>query len=239
MGLACARALAAEGARVALVDRNGPAVMEAAAALPEARGFELDVRDAAGIESLVTTIEESMGPVAHVVLTAGVFRMMPAFETPNDLWLELFQINVLGAVTALRAFGAKMRDRKSGSIVVVASQSAKVVRMRQAAYGASKAALTYAAKAFGLELAPHGVRVNVVQPGTTDTPMARELWDNGIGSAQVHITGSLASFRAPIPLGKVGYAEDVSGPVLFLLSDEAGHITMSELLVDGGSAYIA
>ncbi len=238
MGLACARALAAEGARVALADRNETAVTEAADSIPGARGVALDVRDAAAIEAMVASVEETMGPVAHLVLTAGVFRMIPAFETTNEQWNELFQVNVLGAVTFMRTVGARMRDRRSGSIVVVASQSAKVVRLRQAAYGASKAALTYAAKAFGLELAPFGVRVNVVQPGTTDTPMARELWDAGRGSAQVQITGSLESFRAPIPLGKVGRAEDIAGPVLFLLSDDAGHVTMSEMLVDGGSAYI-
>lgn len=239
MGLACAEALAAEGARVAVVDRNATAVEAVCGRLAEARPFVLDVRDAAAVEETIAAVEASLGPIDHLVSTAGIFRAIPAFDTTDDEWRELLNTNVMGPVALLRAVGKRMKERRAGSIVIVASQSAKVVRIRQAAYGASKAALTYAAKTFGLELAPFGVRVNVVQPGTTDTPMARELWDAGKGSAAVHISGSLESFRAPIPLGKVGVAEDVSGPVLFLLSDAAGHITMSEILVDGGSSYLA
>ena len=239
MGQSCVRSLAEEGARVVLVDQNAKAVIEAAAAIPGASGHGLDLRDLAAINALVETIDASVGPIDHLVLTAGIFRAIAALETPDDVWQDVLSINLLGPVAFLRSVGLRMRERRAGSIVVVASQSAKVVRLRQAAYGASKAALTYAAKAFGLELAPYGVRVNVVQPGTTDTPMSRELWDVGRGSAAQHIEGSLAGYRAPIPLGKIGHADDIASSVLFLLSDAASHVTMSEIMVDGGSHYIA
>ncbi|HEY1959603.1 MAG TPA: SDR family oxidoreductase [Polyangiaceae bacterium] len=239
MGYACATRLAAEGARVAICDRDGERLVAAAAKIEGSGAFELDVRDEVAVAKTIERIESSMGPLDHLVVSSGVFRAEPFFDTPPEIWGELFAVNLFGALSVLRAVGGRMKVRKRGSIVVVASQSAKVVRVRQAAYGASKAALTYATKAIGLELAPLGVRVNVVQPGTTDTPLARNLWDQGKGSADVHIRGALESFRAPIPLGKVGTADDVAGAVVFLLSDDAGHITMSEIVVDGGSSYIA
>lgn len=239
MGYACAARLAAEGARVAICDRDGARLAEAAKSIAGAQAFELDVRDSAAVEATVERIEANVGPIAHLALSSGVFRAEGFFEATAELWDELFAVNLFGALSVLRSVGARMKARKQGSIVVVASQSAKVVRLRQAAYGSSKAALTYATKALGLELAPLGVRVNVVQPGTTDTPLARNLWNQGKGSPEGHIRGSLENFRAPIPLGKVGLAEDVAGAVAFLLSDDAGHVTMSEIVVDGGSSYIA
>lgn len=239
MGYASAARLAAEGARVAICDRDGARLAEAAKAIPGAQAFELDVRDAGAVEATVERIEATVGPIDHLALSSGVFRAEGFFESTAEQWNELFAVNLFGGLSVLRAAGAQMKARKRGSIVVVASQSAKVVRVRQAAYGASKAALTYATKALGLELAPFGVRVNVVQPGTTATPMALNLWNQGKGSPDGHIRGSLENFRAPIPLGKVGLAEDVASAVVFLLSDDAGHVTMSEIIVDGGSSYIA
>lgn len=239
IGLATAARLASEGARVAMCDRKRELLEASRASVPGASAFELDVRDATAVESTIAAIEAGVGPIDHLAITSGIFRAEAFLETSTETWNDLFAVNVFGAVAVLRACAGRMQARKRGSIVVVASQSAKVVRLRQGAYGASKAALTYAVKALGLELARTGIRVNVVQPGTTDTPLARELWDKGKGSPEAHVAGSLEAFRAPIPLGKVGRAEDAAGVVAFLLSDDAGHVTMTEVLVDGGSSYIA
>lgn len=239
IGEACARALGSEGAVVAVCDRDVDGARRVAAAIPSGHAFELDLARLDRIEPTIAEIEARLGPIDHLASTAGIFRAISMLDAPPELWEELFRVNVFGVVATLRAVGTRMRDRGRGSIVVVASQSAKTVRLRQATYGASKAALTYATKALGLELAPSGVRVNVVQPGTTDTPLAQALWQAGKGSAESHVRGALENFRAPIPLGKVGQPGDVAGAVLFLLSDDAGHVTMSELLVDGGSSYIA
>jgi 2,3-dihydro-2,3-dihydroxybenzoate dehydrogenase len=98
--------------------------------------------------------------------------------------------------------------------------------------------LTYLAKTLALELGPVGVRVNVIQPGVTDTPLARAVWDQGKGSKAAHVAGSLENYRPPIPLGKVGTPEDIAAAVSFLLSDEAGHVTMTDVLIDGGASFI-
>lgn len=90
----------------------------------------------------------------------------------------------------------------------------------------------------GLELAAHGIRCNVVSPGSTDTPMQRSLWGNRGGAREV-IAGSQDAFRTGIPLGKLAAAQDIADAVLFLVSDRAGHITMQDLCVDGGATLRA
>src|SRR5258708_215056 len=239
MGLACSRALGREGSRLALCDVDVNALQSVAVGITGASAFGLDVRDARAIETTIGAIETAVGDLDHLVIASGIFQAGPLLETPSEVWADLFAVNLFGSVALLKAVGTRMRDRRKGSIVVIASQSAKVVRIRQAAYGASKAALTYAAKALGLELATHGVRVNVVQPGVTDTPLARSVWQQGKGSGLAHVAGSLENYRAPIPLGKIGQPEDVAAAALFLLSDDAAHTTMAELVVDGGATFIA
>lgn len=239
MGEACARLLVARGARVAVCDVNAEGASNVARNLgAAARFYAFDVRDEAGLEAGIADVETSLGPIDHLVVASGMFRASPALDTPLATWSELFAINVLGSVSCLRVVGARMRERHFGSIVVIASQSAKVVRHRQVAYGSSKAALTYAAKVFGLELAAFNVRVNLVHPGVTDTPLSRELWNAGRGSPERHVRGAPESYRVPIPLGKIALADDVAAAALFLLSDAAGHTTMAEVLVDGGSTLM-
>jgi 2,3-dihydro-2,3-dihydroxybenzoate dehydrogenase len=135
--------------------------------------------------------------------------------------------------------GRRMKARGRGSIVTVGSQSAKVVRLDQGAYGASKAAVTYLTKALGLELAPFGVRCNVVHPGVTETPLAAKIWATGKGSKDLHVTGDLQRYRPGIPLGKVAAAREVAEVVAFVASDAASHVTMTEIVVDGGGSFLA
>ncbi|MGH3239893.1 MAG: SDR family oxidoreductase, partial [Spirillospora sp.] len=108
-----------------------------------------------------------------------------------------------------------------------------VPRGGMAAYAASKAAAAHLTRCLGLEMAPHGVRCNIVSPGSTDTPMLRAL-----GAGDV-IAGDAAAFRTGIPLGRIAAPADIAEAVLFLLSERARHITMHELYVDGGAALRA
>jgi 2,3-dihydro-2,3-dihydroxybenzoate dehydrogenase len=104
-----------------------------------------------------------------------------------------------------------------------------------AAYGASKAAAASFTKTLALELAGRGVRCNVVEPGSTDTPMLRSMWHDEQGPQRT-LAGNPQEFRLGIPLGKLAQPSDIADAVIFLLSDMAGHITMHELCVDGGAA---
>ena len=103
-----------------------------------------------------------------------------------------------------------------------------------AAYGASKAALTSFSKTVGLELAEYGVRVNVISPGSTATPMLSQLWKDALGEKKT-IAGNLSQFKVGIPLQKVANTEDIANAVIFLISDQASHITMHDLVIDGGA----
>jgi 2,3-dihydro-2,3-dihydroxybenzoate dehydrogenase len=244
IGSACARALAAEGAIVAVTDLDPARAAEAAAAVGGgARAYGLDVADAGAVDDAFGRVARELGPVDILVNVAGVFLERPALELSLADWDRLFAVNARGVFACCRAAAAGMAARGRGAIVTVASQSAKVVRPGQAAYGASKCAAAYATKCFGLELAARGVRCNVVYPGVTDTPLARAVWASTPGgpAARVaaHLGGDPARYRAPLPLGKIASPDDVAGAVAFLASDRAGHITLADLVVDGGSALLA
>lgn len=119
-------------------------------------------------------------------------------------------------------------------MVAVSSNAAGIPRMNMGAYAASKAALTMYMRCLGLELAGAGVRCNVVAPGSTLTPMQTGMWADDSGAAAV-IAGDLATYKAGIPLRKLATPEDVAAAVMFLLSEQAGHIAMADLYVDGGA----
>ena len=146
-----------------------------------------------------------------------------------------FDVNVRGVFNVTRAVAGRMMSRGRGAIVTIASNASRVPRVRQGAYCASKAAVAHLMRVFALELAPHGIRVNSVSPGATDTPMIERLMAD-MNFADEILRGSLANFRVGTPLGKNASVEDVANAVAFLLSDQASHITMQELVVDGGAA---
>lgn len=239
IGAAVMRALAERGATVAAADSNAGEVARLAGEL-EAKDLAvmahpLDVASSEEVERTVNLVEARHGPIDFLVNVAGVLRPAAATETTDEDWASTFAVNVNGVFHTSRAVGARMRTRSRGSIVTVASNAASVPRVGMAAYAASKAAAVAFTRCLGLELAPHGVRCNVVSPGSTETRMLRALWTEGHGRSQT-LEGSADEFRVGIPLGRIAAPENVASAVLFLLSDSACHITIENLLVDGGAA---
>lgn len=238
IGFAVASALAAAGARVALLDWQGDAAHDAARQIAESsdrvRAFEVDVRVAAQVDRAVECVEAEWGPIDLGVSVAGVLTTGLITDTSDEAWARVLDVNASGAFFFLRALARRMTPRRRGSLVTVGSNAATTPRHGMAAYAASKAAATMMTKCLGLELAPHGIRCNVVAPGSTRTPMQEAMWAHGIGRTAV-IEGSLELFRTGIPLGKIAEPDEVAAAVLFLLSDRASHITMAELYVDGGA----
>jgi 2,3-dihydro-2,3-dihydroxybenzoate dehydrogenase len=123
-------------------------------------------------------------------------------------------------------------------MVTISSNAAGIPRGRMAAYAASKAAATMFTRCLGLELAEYGIRCNVVAPGSTRTPMQTAMWQAGSSEATV-IAGSLDTYRPGIPLRKLAEPHEIADAVLFLLSNDASHITMADLYVDGGATLRA
>ncbi|NVE00066.1 2,3-dihydro-2,3-dihydroxybenzoate dehydrogenase [Massilia sp. BJB1822] len=239
IGEAVARGLAARGAVLALLDVNAAALFRLSDELAGqgARSLVLpaDVRDGAALEAAVERAEAELGPLAVLVNAAGILRCGTALELDEQDWADTFAVNAGGVFLLSRAVARRMAPRHAGCIVTVGSNAAAVPRMQMSAYAASKAASAQFTKCLGLELAGQGIRCNVVSPGSTDTPMQRALWQAPDAQARV-IAGSLDTFRAGIPLGRIATPDDIAEAVIFLCSDSARHITLHDLCVDGGAA---
>lgn len=238
IGLAVVRQLSREGRRVVASDVRADALRDAVEAL-RAPGFTkvhaepFDVRVADEVEHGVARIEAQHGPITGLVHAAGVLRVGSATAVDVGDLQACVEVNLGGVFHVTRAVGARMQRRREGSIVVIASNAAHTPRLELAAYAASKAAAVMFAKCLGLELASHGVRCNVISPGSTDTPMLRALW--GSAGSDGSVRGAPSSYRLGIPLGRVATPDDVAEAALFLLSTRARHITLQELTVDGGA----
>lgn len=194
----------------------------------------LDVTNSNAVNELVAHIEQQLGPIEFLASVAGILHMNSLLETTDQQWQQSFAVNTTGGFNLCRAVARRMQGRQRGAIVAVSSNAASTPRTNMGAYAASKAALSHMIKCLGLELAQHNIRCNLVSPGSTDTQMQRQLWRDETGPAQV-IKGSLESYRLGIPLQKIATPETIVHSVLFLLSDKAGHITMENILVDGGA----
>ncbi|WP_347267827.1 SDR family oxidoreductase [Paracoccus sp. (in: a-proteobacteria)] len=234
IGRAVTAALLEAGARVIAGDTA--AALDAAPLPAGAIPQVLDVRNGAAVAALVARAEDVHGPLALGVHAAGVLSIGPLLDLDPGEWERVIATNTTGTFNTARAFGRAMARHGGGAIVAVSSNAAVIPRLNMGAYAASKAAATMLIRCLGLELAGAGVRCNIVAPGSTLTPMQTGMWseDGGAGERAV-IEGSLAAYRTGIPLRKLATPEDIAGAVMYLLSDQAGHVTMADLYVDGGA----
>lgn len=240
IGSVIAHRLAEHGTTVVGLDHDAALLRTVVKDLAEdglnVHGKACDVTDADAVESIAEEIEADLAPIGSLVNTAAVLRTGSILNYSDDDWAHTFAVNTTGVFHCCRAIARRMATRNRGAIVTVASNSARVPRMRMAAYGASKAASTYLTTTLGLELAEYGIRCNVVHPGSTDSPMLRALWEAEGGDITGSLGGVPAAYRVGIPLRRLGTPDDVADAVAFLLSDKARHITLHELTVDGGAA---
>ena len=238
IGRAVARALGERGALVVAVDNRADeldtTVKELGNEDLRVEAFPADVSSSAEVEDVVDRVERQLGPIDFLVNAAGVLRVGEVTSLTDQDWATTFAVNTTGVFVVSRAVVSRMVPRASGAVVTVASNAAGTARQEMAAYAASKAAATLFTKSLGLEVAKHGIRCNVVAPGSTDTPMLTSLW-NGEDGSRTSIAGVPGAFRVGIPLGKLAQPSDVADAVLFLLSENAAHITMHDLTVDGGA----
>jgi 2,3-dihydro-2,3-dihydroxybenzoate dehydrogenase len=238
IGAAVARALCAQGAQVAALDCQAAGLNDLAAWAEQA-GHRLlpcvvDLTDHAALRHQLAQVEQTLGAVELLASVAGVLHLGAADALAQDAWQHSFAVNTHALFQLCQALVPGMKARGRGAIVAVGSNAARVPRTGMAAYAASKAAMQQYLRCLGLEVAGHGVRCNLVAPGSTDTPMQRQLW-SAPDSAQRILDGDLASYRNGIPLRRMAQPEDVAEAVLFLLSDAARHITLDTLTVDGGA----
>ncbi|EPC4026452.1 2,3-dihydro-2,3-dihydroxybenzoate dehydrogenase [Aeromonas salmonicida] len=197
----------------------------------------LDIGDAAAVNACCAALLAD-GGLDVLVNGAGVLRLGPTENLSDQDWHDCMTVNATGVFYLLRALAPHFKGQRCGAIVTIGSNAAHVPRMQMAAYCASKAAVTSLTQTVGLELAPFGVRVNLVSPGSTDTPMLRGMLPDEGAMART-IAGLPDQFKLGIPLRKIATPAEIANTVLFLASDLASHITLQDLVVDGGATLSA
>lgn len=230
IGSATCRRFAAEGARVAVFDIDAGAAGQLAAEIGDAaRAFACDITDHAATAAAVAAAEAALGPVHALVNNAGwdIFRLFKD-STPEE-WRKLIDINLIGALNMHHAVLPGMLARRAGRIVNIASDAARVGSSGEAVYAACKAGLLGFSKTLAREHARHGITVNVVCPGPTDTALFAG-YKQGAGNPEKLDE----AFRRAVPMGRIGTPDDLPGAILFFASDDAAYITGQVLSVSGG-----
>jgi 3-oxoacyl-[acyl-carrier protein] reductase len=227
IGRAVAIELAEYDVRLALVDR---APLESVLAETRERGVEAvgaqaDLRRPGELEVAANAIRDRLGDPGLLVNVAGGVRHAPVLEMRTELFREILDLNLTACFRTIRMFSPAMVRRGSGAIVNIASTSARFVWPNTAHYCAAKAGVVSLTRCVAHELAPSGVRVNAVSPGTIETPAWQGLLD---------IDEIRRDEEDATALHRIGQPRDVARVVAFLLSDDASHVTGEDVLCDGG-----
>ncbi|CCG85709.1 2,3-dihydro-2,3-dihydroxybenzoate dehydrogenase [Erwinia piriflorinigrans] len=194
----------------------------------------VDIADAAAVKRTCQRLLAEARRLDVLVNAAGILRIGSTEELALEDWQDCMAVNAGGAFNLFQQALPLFRQQRSGAIVTIASNAAHAPRIGMSAYGASKAALRSLCLTVGLEMAPFGVRCNIVSPGSTDTAMQRSLWHQPEDEQQM-IAGYPEQYKLGIPLQKIAKPDDIANAVLFLASDSAGHIVMQDIVIDGGA----
>lgn len=214
------------GARVFGLDRQFTDVMS----------FEtltVDVSDPHAVQNLCLPLLAKNG-LDVLVNGAGILRLGAAETLSREDWESSININAGAAFNLFKLVIPHFQRQRHGNIVSIVSNAAHVPRVNMAVYCASKAAMRSLCLSVGLELAPYGVRCNIVSPGSTMTPMLEGMCVDG-NTYQRLIDGYPEQFKLGIPLGKIAQPDEIADAIMFLASDRASHITLQDLVIDGGA----
>ncbi len=232
IGLAVSERLAADGAAVAVLDRDGAAADEAAAKLTAAGstaiGVAADVTDRARIEAAVAEVADAIGKPTILVNNAGLQGFDKFLTITPELWARLLDVNLTGTFHCCQVVVPHMLEAGWGRIVNISSSSAHSGQPLMTHYVAAKAGVIGFTKALALELAPKGITVNTIPPGFIDTPMLRESEAKGLLGAGVD------AIAARTPVRRAGRPEDIAAACAFLVGEEASYVTGQVIGVNGG-----
>ncbi len=227
IGLAAARRLTAEGARVSLWDMDQAALVKARAALGPATDLQcLNVAEAEAVGQAAAAAHQALGRIDILIASAGISGPnAPTWEYPLDAWQRVFDVNIHGVFHCCRAVVPIMRAQNYGRIVHIASIAGKEGNPNAAAYSASKAAVIGLTKSLGKELASTDIRVNCITPAAVRTAIFDQM-------TEAHINYMLSK----IPLGRFGQVEEIAALIAWLASREASFSTGAVFDISGGRA---
>lgn len=227
IGLACAEAIAELGAQIVLSDINADGVVEAAEKMGNnTLAVTCDVSEPDQIEAMFERAEKDVGPVSILVNSAGIAMPGDFLETSLEDFQKVIDVNLVGTFCALqRAARTMVKEGLKGSIVNMSSINAQVAIPAIASYCASKGGVMQLTKSSALALAPHGIRVNAVGPGSIDTAMMAGVNAN---------PEAMKTALSRTPLQRIGEPKEIGDVVAFLASDKASYITGETIYVDGG-----
>lgn len=229
LGRAMALALAGAGARLALASRNLEQLNETAAAArqlgAEAAVFQADVTDETQVRRLEKEVVAKFGKLQILINNAGINIRKPITELTLAEWRQVMDTNVTGVFLICRSFVPHMKGQGYGRILNLTSIMSHVAIAGRTAYCASKTGLLGLTRALALELAPDRITVNGISPGVIGTELNLPILQNPELKQQ---------FLAKIPLGRMGEVEEIGALALYLCSEEAGFITGTDLVIDGG-----
>lgn len=230
MGLAMARAFAQQGAKLALLDVDGPSLERAHQSLELTKDrcltLTASVTQPEAIQQAVQQIIEVYGRLDVLINNAGISMNRPSLDISTEDWCNVIDINLNGVFFCAQAAARPMMAQHAGVIVCMGSIYGVTTAPQRAAYCASKSAVVALAKSLAGEWAHHGVRVNALCPGYVQTPFLTDLMDQG--ALDQH------TLESRIPLGKLATPEQMAEVALYMASDASRYMTGHALVVDGG-----
>jgi NAD(P)-dependent dehydrogenase (short-subunit alcohol dehydrogenase family) len=232
IGRATAALFLREGARVAITGQNAQRVAEAAAELGAGvLGLTADAASAADMAGVAERLKAEFGQLDVVFANAGIAHPRPLADIDEAHIDQQFGVNVKGVIFTVQKLLPILR--KPASVIITASTVAELGAANMSVYAATKAAVRSLARSLSAELAPQGVRVNVVSPGPVETPIF-----NKMGLPAEAANEWLEQVKNKVPMGRLGTVDEIAKAALFLASDDSSYILGEQLLVDGGMATV-
>jgi NAD(P)-dependent dehydrogenase (short-subunit alcohol dehydrogenase family) len=229
LGKQMAQSLAAAGAAVALVARSGELLQEVAANIRgqggKAEVLTSSVTDEAGVGEVARQVAEKLGVCDILINNAGINNRKSIEDFTLAEWNEILAVNLTGPFLLARAFVPGMKKKRFGRILNMTSIMSHVSLPNRTGYSSTKAGLLGFTKALALELAPFNITVNGISPGPVGTEMNKPLMEDPEKNAM---------FTARIPVGRWGKVEEIGALAVYLCSEEAGFITGTDIVIDGG-----
>ena len=227
IGRAAAEGFGAEGAHVFLTGRDQTTIDATVAAIPGARGFRADIADIQSGSDVLAAIAQAHGRIDVLFVNAGIGAFAPAAEVTPEQWDQVHNVNLRGCFFAIQKALPLMPG--PGAIIITGSIGSVAAVPGNVIYATAKAGLRAVARTLAAELIGQGIRVNMVSPAPTETPII-----NRSGLPAEAVPGLRSMMTQAVPMKRMGTPEEIARPVLFLASDEASFITGIDLFVDGG-----